>query len=456
LFSLSALLSTRASAAIIAFPVATNTATIEIPTAAAFDGTNYLAGLVSGTNVGVQLILPTGSLSGSFVNVGRSSNGPALAFDGTNYLAAWSDQFVASGATMFGQFITRSGATNGPVFPLLLNTAVHGFQRIQALAFGRTNYLAVWQDANNSSLYGQFINRSGSLVGSEFSIFAQRCGAVPGLAFDGTNFFVVFHSQNPGTGQPWNLYGQFISTNGTVGPFVFVSQTTSLRDNPAGLAFDGTNYLAFWNHNSGFVTPSVFNIYARTITRNGGLPGGEMNLTVGSVSQYFPSIAFDGANHLLCWTENLGTINSQIKYQFLNPAAQPVGAGFTVFKAQGTNPPVFGAVLFDGKQFFAGAVQGLLDTNTLQFVSGDVYGAFIPASTAKPRLDPVAPFTNTQFKVRLSGTPGMTYAIQAATNLVSTNISWTNLTTVVVTNGTFDYLDTAVTNRNKIYRAVKQ
>jgi hypothetical protein len=182
LFSLSALLSTRSSAAIIAFPVATNTATIEIPTAAAFDGTNYLAGLVSGTNVGVQLILPTGSLSGSFVNVGRSSNGPALAFDGTNYLAAWSDQFVASGATMFGQFITRSGATNGPVFPLLLNTAVHGFQRIQALAFGRTNYLAVWQDANNSSLYGQFINRSGSLVGSEFSIFAQRCGAVPGLA----------------------------------------------------------------------------------------------------------------------------------------------------------------------------------------------------------------------------------------------------------------------------------
>ena len=94
-----------------------------------------------------------------------------------------------------------------------------------------------------------------------------------------------------------------------------------------------------------------------------------------------------------------------------------------------------------------------MDTN-FNFTSGDVYGTFIPKSTAPLRLNVAGPLADAQFPLLLTGTPGINYAIQASTNLALTN--WTALATNSPTNGSFNFTDTHATNASRFYRAVKQ
>ena len=93
-----------------------------------------------------------------------------------------------------------------------------------------------------------------------------------------------------------------------------------------------------------------------------------------------------------------------------------------------------------------------LDTNGLVtgFASGEVYGAFIPSSTAPPRLDVAGPRAGAQFPLLLSGTPGINYAIQMATNLTAPN--WMPLATNSPANGTFRFTDPGATNKSRFYR----
>ena len=127
------------------FPIATNLSVIQLGNEIAFDGTNYLAGFVSGANQNLagQLVSATnGALIGSQLVVGTNVGFPpstALAFAKTNYLAAWSDTSIGSGLNMSGQFISRSGAKIRSSFHLLSSIGSHGTQTVEAMASDGTN-----------------------------------------------------------------------------------------------------------------------------------------------------------------------------------------------------------------------------------------------------------------------------------------------------------------------------
>jgi hypothetical protein len=89
-----------------------------------------------------------------------------------------------------------------------------------------------------------------------------------------------------------------------------------------------------------------------------------------------------------------------------------------------------------------------------EFASGDVYGAFLPRSTAPPRLDIAGPLVDGQFPLLLTGTPGINYEIQAITNLRSTN--WTALVTNSPASGTFNFTGTNATSGSRFHRAMRQ
>ena len=92
--------------AAVVFPVGTNADVVEVCAGISFDGTNYLFGLVSGTNVCAQLVSSTGALIGSLINVGNNPGSgvpeAAIIFGHTNYLLAWSDNSISSGVNVFG------------------------------------------------------------------------------------------------------------------------------------------------------------------------------------------------------------------------------------------------------------------------------------------------------------------------------------------------------------------
>ena len=146
------------------FPVATNTALLEFSGGLAFDGTNYLVGFASGTNLIGQRISTNGLFLGPTIAVGANPGFPpavALADGGGVCLAAWSDTTLSSGVTVFGQLGSPSTGLIGSPFPLLASAGSHGVQRVRAAASDGVDFLVVWQDAANGAFYGQFVTPRG-------------------------------------------------------------------------------------------------------------------------------------------------------------------------------------------------------------------------------------------------------------------------------------------------------
>lgn len=448
------------------FPIATNTAVIELSGGVTFDGANYGVGMLIGTNLAMQRVSAAGTLLGAPVSVGANPGLPpavAFAFGQTNHLIAWSDVTRTSGVTMFGQFVSREGAKVGPVFNLLSSAGAHGFQAVKALATDGTNFLAVWQDEKNGWFYGQRISPAGALSGPALLISGQQGNSLDAaVAFGRTNYLVVWQSDNGQVGSTNRAFGSLVSAGGSAGSPFQISQTASPDQNPPAVAFDGTNYLVAWNHNnepgSGVVTN--WNIHGRLVSSAGTFPGGEVVLVSDPGSQVLPSLAFDGDSYLLVWGDGTFNIpNPTMRFRFFNRYASAAGPAFALFAAQGANAPLMAlnGALFDGSRFFVAATLGTFefgfDNDVVGFSSGDVHGTFIPASTARPALTAAGPRAGAQFPLLLTGTPGINYVIQAATNLTAG--SWMSLTTNSPATGAFSFTDTQATNHNRFYRALK-
>jgi len=438
------------------FPVAANPAIELFFNALASDGTNFLAGYQSSTNIAAaQMISPTGSRIGAPVttNVTKIGSGPFLAFDGTNYLMAWS---TSPGDDIYAQRISPAGLPTGP--PIIISERATGYQTISALAFGGGKYLASWKDGRNSnqSIFAQLINPNGTLSGAELMLTTSiEQGYSSAISFDGEKFLVVWQGKaDASVSGNNNVFVRFVRTSGVLSNEFLISQTSSPDQNPLAVAFNGTNYLVAWNHNAGGNPgPDQWEIYGRIISVSGAFPGNQFTLAGTANQERFPWLTFDGSDFLFSWSENAGTTNSNCKFRFLDAQGQPAGPLFTVFPPQGTNLPSFAASVFDGSRFLAAADIGSITAN-FAIASGDVYGAFIPKSTAPPRLDPAGPLLGGQFPLLLTGTPGINYAIQVRTNLVLSD--WAALVTNSPTGGRFNFIDTQATAPARFYRAVKQ
>ena len=179
--------------------------------------------------------------------------GVSAAFDGTNYLvgieSATGDcsscpdcPFCQSKVT--AQLISATGAPVGS----RIDTGRTG--GVPHIAFDGTNYLMVWEDdASNDHIYGQLVSKSGQLLGSPFQIsqatgWQQNHGFHPVL-FDGTNYFVVWDDA-PSRNGCTDEYGQFVTTAGTLLGSPIKINTTLCGGGGATVAFDGTNILTAW------------------------------------------------------------------------------------------------------------------------------------------------------------------------------------------------------------------
>ncbi len=469
LLTLALLLAThRASAqGAAAFPIATNSGSVQFGTGVSCDGTNYAASYISGTNVTVRMFSTNGTLIGSPIIVGGSDLFPpatASAFGQTNTLVIWTDGSAGAGVTIFGQFISRAGTKVGSRFNVLASAGSHGIQIAQALASDGTNFLAVWQDKILGYFYGQIVTPSGSLSGAEFLISGQeQNGGSASACFMKTNYLVVWQSNNGPTGNNNRTYGSLVSKSGAAGIIFQISAGASTDQNPLAIAFDGTNCLVAWNHDVGSGSGVVTNwdIFGRVVSQTGTLPGSELVLVGDAGSQVLPSLAFDGANYLMAWgQESFNSTNSSIPMQFFNRSGSVIGPQFSPFAPHGTNQPLVAGLVFGGGRFAVAGGLGkvIYDVNfeVLGIASGELFGMFIPASGTAPRLAAAGTLSGGQFPLELTGTPGINYAILATAAL--SQPGWTSIVTNSPTNGTFkfSYTDTGATNASRIYRALRK
>ncbi len=272
----------------------------------AFDGTNYLVVWEDLRNLNWDIygtrVSPLGTVLDPVGIPISTAEGyqcsPSVAYDGTNYLVVWEDYRNGSDWDIYGCRVSQSGTVLDPV-GIAISTAVYG-QWSPSVAFDGTNYLVVWEGYRSRSdldIYGARVSPLGTVLDSAGIAISTAVGdqASPSVAFDGTNYFVIWRDGRSGS---YDIYGARVSPLGTVLDSAGIAISTVTND-PPSIAFDGTNYLVVWGDGR---NGSDWDIYGCRVSPSGSVldPVG-IPISIAEGHQHFPSIAFDGTNYLVVW-----------------------------------------------------------------------------------------------------------------------------------------------------------
>jgi hypothetical protein len=226
---------------------------------------------------------------------------PGIAYDGNNFLAVWADSVTYN--SIYGARVTRDGVV---LDPQSINISVSGNQAVKqpSVSFDGINYLVVWEATRSgiSEEYGARVTPDGIVLdpgGVQLTTGADAMIRMPGIAFDGTNFLLVWRTP------AFNIRGARISTS--------ENSITNL-DPPAGfpiislgssrypaVAFDGENFVVVW-HDGRNSTVSGLDIYGTRVDKMGVvLDINGFMINDDPDDQKYPTIDFDGTNYLVGW-----------------------------------------------------------------------------------------------------------------------------------------------------------
>lgn len=224
---------------------------------------------------------------------GADVYGAAAAFDGGNYFVAWHGS-DSSESHIYATFVSDSGTVLRSTPIRVTNGSRWG--GYPHVAFDGTNYLVVWSEASPfgtfSSVYAARVSRQGDVLDPE-GILVAEYAAGPDVAFNGTNYLVVW-----GEGA---IYGKRVSPSGQVLDSAPITITSRLVYAAPTVGSDGTNYLVAWE-DPRFGCCSIF---GTRVSGSGSVldPDGFAIATHGR-EQRRPAIAFDGTNYFVVWQDN--------------------------------------------------------------------------------------------------------------------------------------------------------
>jgi hypothetical protein len=273
---------------------------------------------------------------------------PAVASDGMNSLVVWQDYRSGDTSDIYGARVTPEGTVLDPT-GVMLSTATIG-QEHPAVASDGTNSLVVWQDCRNGSgsdIYGARVTSDGTVLDPSGVAISTAANdqALPAVAFDGTNFLVVWHDYRGGA-YP-DIYGTRVTSDGTVLDPSGVAISTAVYDQvqPA-VTFDGANFLVAWQDGRS----GSYDIYGARVTPGGSVldPSG-IAVSRATGDQELPAVAFDGTNFLVVW-EDQRSVSSDIYGARVTPGGTVLdSAGIAISIA--INNQLFPAAAFDGTNF---------------------------------------------------------------------------------------------------------
>ena len=284
------------------------------PSGIASNGTDYLVVFCSdlATPPGLHGTFNSNEVTGPpFFIAPRTcsaNNGIGVAFDGTNYLVTFSND-----GTIWGVRVSASGSILEEYGAFAISTGVPADTSwAPSVAYDGTNYLVAWQKFTGGAydIYGARVTPTGQVLG-EFPIFSASGEQVePVLAFDGTNYLVVWRDTRNGSGptESTDLYGARVSPAGRVlDPLGIAIATAPGAQGEPSIAFDGTNHLVVWSDVPQLgSSPPPSHIMGKRVTRDGLLLDGPANgqglpINTTSIGKSAPTITFDGINYLVAW-----------------------------------------------------------------------------------------------------------------------------------------------------------
>ncbi|MEO0269277.1 MAG: T9SS type A sorting domain-containing protein [candidate division WOR-3 bacterium] len=350
----------------------------------AFDGTNYFvvwedSRSGSTSDIYGARVSQDGTVldpNGIAISTATGYQGiPSVAFDGTNYLVVWED-FRSGSYDIYGARVALDGTVLDPN-GIAISTATND-QEHPSVAFDGTNYFVVWEDSRSGStsdIYGARVSPDGTVIDQEGIAISTAISNqfVPSVSFDGTNYLVVW--QDDRSLSSFDIYGARVSPDGAVldPNGIAISTSTSHQFSPS-VAFSGMNYLVVWHDQSA----SSVDIYGARVTQNGAvLDSDGILISIITHSQYVPSVAFDGTNYFVVWMDNRNN-----SYDIYGARVSPGGFVFDPTGVAVSTLPgdeYYPSVSFDGTNYFVVWV----DTRNGSY---DIYGARV--NTGGTVLDP--------------------------------------------------------------------
>ncbi len=234
----------------------------------------------------------------------------------TTYAGADSGVSI-TGITRSGTNITASvaGPPSGLDFPIMQADNAQSAPRV---AFGGTDYMAVWKDARTTlnDIYAARVSQAGVLLDPAGILIGN--GLSLDIAFDGTNYLIVW-SQNG------SVVGKRVSSSGVVLDPTPITLGTGYSPR---LAFDGTNYFVVWTEYQAGTSADVFG--ARVAPSGTVLDPGGIALVAASGDQFLPQIAYGGGQYFVVWVSGSSWFGSRVTPSgtVLDPAGialNPVG-----------------------------------------------------------------------------------------------------------------------------------
>jgi hypothetical protein len=340
-----------------------------------FDGTNYVVPVRSGQNpdtLTVRFVSATGA-SGAKLNIPNARGGaPRVAFDGTNHLLAWGTEGTNTNAIM-GQFVSKSGSFVGSSFPIIAAGVAHA----SALAFGGGTYMLVYSrliDANLGDFGNRLFVRSISPSGAVGNLvqLTNFLGAegFNNIAFDGTNFFVVYNDAT-------NVRGRFVSPAGVLGPEVTIATAGALT-NISSVAFNGTNYLVSFS-----TAVQSADAYARLVSPAGTMVSAVIPVSTESGSDEFPtSTLASGTNFLVSYSYDFLSVGkTTFKARWVTGGGSVRGPPFTIAGPKDGRVPIGILGPINGSRYFAVMIRGVQSAaapeNTDEWTQTDIFGTFM-------------------------------------------------------------------------------
>ncbi|MHB8481737.1 MAG: fibronectin type III domain-containing protein [Nitrospiria bacterium] len=288
----------------------------------------------------------TSATSGTaFVIAGGAGNQqyPSVAYDGS---AGFYVTYVDNGTAVKAVSVSNTGAVGTPVTLGAVTSNSAAPSVLPQIAFSNAvigKYLVGWEDFTSTTdpsgnIYANTITTAGT-AGSAVGIavtanFAERH---PSLAFDGSNFLVVYDAGSAGSK---DIYGQLVTPNLVLSGVSF-PVSTAMNDQVAPkLSFSaGANfYFASWQDYRNSMTNA--DIYGARIPKTGGViePSGLALMTNPTFQKQNPVSGNDGTNYFAVWTD------------FRNP---PTGSDLWGQKAAG--PPSLLSAVTPGANLTVGA-----------------------------------------------------------------------------------------------------
>ncbi|MEN8225067.1 MAG: FlgD immunoglobulin-like domain containing protein [Bacteroidota bacterium] len=281
-----------------------------------FDGTNYLVTYKDGgyTELAGVFVLPDGSISnpGGFSITGApgGEHFHAICHDGTNWFLAWEDFRSSSARDIFGARIDASGNVLDPYpndIPIILSATL---QYSASAAYNGTDHLVIWQERvsnNNFDIRGTRVQADGTPMDSP---------ALEICSYTYDQYYPVIASANSGYLAVWkdcrqdgiwgDIYASRISGDGIVlDPDGIAVSDASGEERLPAVASDGDAYFVIWWRYYSY----DYHIFGSRVSADGlvldpdGIDIATVQWDIGWNYFVDVSIAFDGENYLVVWSE---------------------------------------------------------------------------------------------------------------------------------------------------------